>query len=109
MSSGCCRSIDGSSNITQAFIDSYLDLLVDDGANITAVDGVGWTPLHVAAEVGAPCVTDYLCRHLPPADIDRGTTGGWYPSEPGTKPPTRFPFARPPSAMPTVSLVGGSS
>ncbi|CEM23770.1 unnamed protein product [Vitrella brassicaformis CCMP3155] len=58
---------------SQAFIDSYLDLLVDNGASLTAVNGSGSTPLHEAARWGALCVTDYLCRHVAAADIDRGT------------------------------------
>ncbi|CEM23800.1 unnamed protein product [Vitrella brassicaformis CCMP3155] len=61
---------------SQAFIDSYLDLLVDKGASLTAVNGSGWTALHSAIECGSPCVTDYLCRHVAAADIDRETTGG---------------------------------
>ncbi|CEM10953.1 unnamed protein product [Vitrella brassicaformis CCMP3155] len=68
---------------SQAFIDSYLDLLVDNGASLTAVDGSEYeaTPLHVAALKGSRYVTDYLCRHVAAADIDRETTGRWYPSE----------------------------
>ncbi|CEM23807.1 unnamed protein product [Vitrella brassicaformis CCMP3155] len=60
---------------SQAFIDSYLDLLVDNGANVTAVDAADWTPLELAADAGSPCVIDYLGRHAPSSDINRGTPG----------------------------------
>ncbi|CEL93637.1 unnamed protein product [Vitrella brassicaformis CCMP3155] len=53
-----------------------LDLLVDNGASLTAVSGSESTPLYLAAGAGSPCVTDYLCRHVAAADIDRGKTTG---------------------------------
>ncbi|CEM23746.1 unnamed protein product [Vitrella brassicaformis CCMP3155] len=69
---GAARSEGGS--YSQAFIDSYLELLVNNGASLTAVSGNYFTPLHEAASQGSPCVTDYLGRHLPAADINRGPT-----------------------------------
>ncbi|CEM23713.1 unnamed protein product [Vitrella brassicaformis CCMP3155] len=60
---------------SQEFIDSYLDLLVENGADVTAVDWSGWTPLHNAARAGSSRVADFLGRHVPAADINRGTTG----------------------------------
>ncbi|CEM31121.1 unnamed protein product [Vitrella brassicaformis CCMP3155] len=63
----------------QSFIDSYLDLITANGADIMAVDGTGYTPLHEAALWGSPHVTDYLCRKLPAAQIDRRTNDGQTP------------------------------
>ncbi|CEL92592.1 unnamed protein product [Vitrella brassicaformis CCMP3155] len=56
---------------SQAFIDSYLDLLVQHGASLTLEPQNWWTPLQDAALEGSPCVVDYLSRHLPPGTIDR--------------------------------------
>ncbi|CEM23822.1 unnamed protein product [Vitrella brassicaformis CCMP3155] len=74
ISSACSNEL---GRYSQAFIDSYLDLLVDNGANVTAVDAYGCSYLHKAAGVvfgdGAPCMADNLCRHLLPADINRET------------------------------------
>ncbi|CEL93948.1 unnamed protein product [Vitrella brassicaformis CCMP3155] len=60
----------------QCFIDSYLDLITANGADMTAADGNGWTPLHWAAECGSPHVADYLCRKLPAAEINRRDNSG---------------------------------
>ncbi|CEM01691.1 unnamed protein product [Vitrella brassicaformis CCMP3155] len=57
---------------SQAFVDAYLDLLVANGASLTAQGRHGWTPLHLAARVPSPCVADFLCRHAPPAEINKG-------------------------------------
>ncbi|CEL93976.1 unnamed protein product [Vitrella brassicaformis CCMP3155] len=57
----------------QSFIDSYLDLITANGADITAADGIRLTPLHWAAQCGSPYVADYLCRKLPADNIDRRT------------------------------------
>ncbi|CEL93397.1 unnamed protein product [Vitrella brassicaformis CCMP3155] len=57
----------------QSFIDAYLDLIAANGADMTAADGIGWTPLHRAAAYGSPKVADYLCRKLPADQIDRRT------------------------------------
>ncbi|CEM12816.1 unnamed protein product [Vitrella brassicaformis CCMP3155] len=54
----------------QPFIDSYLDLIAANGADMTAADGIGWTPLNYAAAYGSPYVADYLCRKLPADQID---------------------------------------
>jgi len=55
----------------QSFISSYLDLITQHGADMLAVDGIGYTPLHLAALRGSPYVADYLCRKLPAEHIDR--------------------------------------
>ncbi|CEL93977.1 unnamed protein product [Vitrella brassicaformis CCMP3155] len=61
----------------QPFIDSYLDLITANGADMTAVDaGFGETPMHYAAEYGSPYVADYLCRKLPADQIDRRAENG---------------------------------
>ncbi|CEM03228.1 unnamed protein product [Vitrella brassicaformis CCMP3155] len=57
---------------SQSFIDSYLDLLVANGADMTAVDDDGWTPLHCAAYSGSHRVAASLCRRLTATDINRG-------------------------------------
>ncbi|CEL93407.1 unnamed protein product [Vitrella brassicaformis CCMP3155] len=59
------------SHYPKSFIYAYLDLITQHGADMTAVDGIGWTPLHYAAESGSPYVADYLCRKLPADQIDR--------------------------------------
>ncbi|CEL95941.1 unnamed protein product [Vitrella brassicaformis CCMP3155] len=64
-----------SQRFSQRFVDSYLDLLVENGADLTALTPLALTPLHWAAAASALFVADYLCRHVPPADINRGTTG----------------------------------
>ncbi|CEM36493.1 unnamed protein product, partial [Vitrella brassicaformis CCMP3155] len=61
---------------SQQFIESYIDLLVANGADITAVDILGGrTPLHLAAlcSCGSHRVAASLCRRLTAADINRGT------------------------------------
>ncbi|CEM20251.1 unnamed protein product [Vitrella brassicaformis CCMP3155] len=63
----------------QSFIDSYLDLITANGADIAAADGNGWTPLHRAALQGSPKVADYLCRKLPADQINRRTVAGKTP------------------------------
>ncbi|CEM00506.1 unnamed protein product [Vitrella brassicaformis CCMP3155] len=61
--------------VSQGFIDAYLDLVVENGASITATRNIEWTPLHDAASMGSPCSADYLCRRLPPNEIDTPTSG----------------------------------
>ncbi|CEL93385.1 unnamed protein product [Vitrella brassicaformis CCMP3155] len=57
---------------SQSFIDTYLDLITANGADMTADDGgLGETPLHYAAVYGSPYVADYLCRKLPADQINR--------------------------------------
>ena len=56
----------------QQFIEKYIDPLVANGADITATDNMGATPLHHAACCGSPCVAASLCRRLTPTDINRG-------------------------------------
>ncbi|CEM15867.1 unnamed protein product [Vitrella brassicaformis CCMP3155] len=56
----------------QWFMDSYLDLIVANGADTMAeTPRLGETPLDLAAEEGSPEVADYLCRKLPADQIDR--------------------------------------
>ncbi|CEM12043.1 unnamed protein product [Vitrella brassicaformis CCMP3155] len=57
---------------SQQFIEDYIDMLVANGADITAVDNFGLTPLHLAVISGAHCVAASLFRRLTPADINRG-------------------------------------
>ncbi|CEM20236.1 unnamed protein product [Vitrella brassicaformis CCMP3155] len=57
---------------SQSFIDSYLDLLVANGADMTAADDDGDTPLHWVGGWGNHRVAASLCRRLPSADINRG-------------------------------------
>ncbi|CEL93398.1 unnamed protein product [Vitrella brassicaformis CCMP3155] len=54
----------------KSFIDSYLDLITQHGAEMTAVCA-GGTPPHDATDWGSPYVADYLCRKLPAEHIDR--------------------------------------
>ena len=62
---------------SQHFIESYIDLLVTNGADITAVDTFGGrTPLHCTALFGSHRVAASLCRRLAAADINRGTLFG---------------------------------
>ncbi|CEL93403.1 unnamed protein product [Vitrella brassicaformis CCMP3155] len=76
--SGCSlvhkAAINSNGHYPQSFIDSYLDLITANGADMTAADGIGWTPLHYAAESGSPYVADYLCRKLPADQINRRDT-----------------------------------
>ncbi|CEL93931.1 unnamed protein product [Vitrella brassicaformis CCMP3155] len=60
----------------QWFIDAYLDLVTANGADMTADDAGGETPLHRAAFIGSPHVADYLCRKLPADQINRRTVAG---------------------------------
>ncbi|CEM26982.1 unnamed protein product [Vitrella brassicaformis CCMP3155] len=69
---------------SQQFIDSYIDMLVADGADIRAVHNNGWTPLHVAACQGSHCVAASLCRRLTAADINRGRPTDLHPLTPLT-------------------------
>ncbi|CEM26919.1 unnamed protein product [Vitrella brassicaformis CCMP3155] len=57
---------------SQQFIENYIDLLVANGADITAASSGGATPLHFAAICGSHCVAASLCRRLTAADINRG-------------------------------------
>ncbi|CEL94471.1 unnamed protein product [Vitrella brassicaformis CCMP3155] len=57
---------------SQQFIDQYLDLITSHGADMTATDPIGWTPLHIAAFHGSPCVARWLCRQLTADDVNRG-------------------------------------
>ncbi|CEL99630.1 unnamed protein product [Vitrella brassicaformis CCMP3155] len=52
------------------FIDAYLNLITEHGADIAAENNNRWTPLHKAADVGSPHVAQFLCRKLPTADIN---------------------------------------
>ncbi|CEM05662.1 unnamed protein product [Vitrella brassicaformis CCMP3155] len=54
-----------------SFVDSYLDLVTANGADIMAESLGGRTPLYDAAYYGSPYVADYLCRKLPADQIDR--------------------------------------
>ncbi|CEM26656.1 unnamed protein product [Vitrella brassicaformis CCMP3155] len=67
-------------NYPQSFINSYLDLITTNGADMTAASGGGWTPLHEAALHDSLYVADSLCRKLPAADqINRRTVLGETP------------------------------
>ncbi|CEM12034.1 unnamed protein product [Vitrella brassicaformis CCMP3155] len=57
---------------SQQFIEDYIDLLVANGADITAVDSEERTPLHHAAFWGSHRVAASFCRRLTAADINRG-------------------------------------
>jgi len=57
---------------SQHFIESYIDLLVANGADITAVSSDRLTPLHYVAHCGSHRVAASLCRRLAAADISRG-------------------------------------
>ncbi|CEL92721.1 unnamed protein product [Vitrella brassicaformis CCMP3155] len=59
-----------------SFINSYLDLITQHGADIAAYDQLRQKPLDRAIEFGSPIVADYLCRKLPAAEINsRAQTG----------------------------------
>ncbi|CEM20195.1 unnamed protein product [Vitrella brassicaformis CCMP3155] len=57
---------------SQLFIDEYLTLITSHGADMTATDAIGKTPLHRAAAYGSPFVAEWLCRRLTADDISRG-------------------------------------
>ncbi|CEM07807.1 unnamed protein product [Vitrella brassicaformis CCMP3155] len=59
-----------------AFLDSYLDLLVGNGANIMAADGDGQTAFHWAAFAGAHRVIHWMSRHVSAGEINRRTNQG---------------------------------
>ncbi|CEL91982.1 unnamed protein product [Vitrella brassicaformis CCMP3155] len=65
-------AIKGGGRFSQSFINQYLDLLVANGADIRAADNGRNTPLQVAACWGSPYVTNWLCRHVPADDVNRG-------------------------------------
>ncbi|CEM36495.1 unnamed protein product [Vitrella brassicaformis CCMP3155] len=67
---------------SQEFIESYIDLLVANGADITATDHMGATPLHHAAARGSHCVAASLCRRLAAADVNRGLPSDPHPLTP---------------------------
>ncbi|CEM29375.1 unnamed protein product [Vitrella brassicaformis CCMP3155] len=57
---------------SQSFIDAYLTLVTSHGADMTATDDIGRTPLHWAARTGSHCVAHWLCRQLTAYDVNRG-------------------------------------
>ncbi|CEM29373.1 unnamed protein product [Vitrella brassicaformis CCMP3155] len=59
------------STFSQSFIDEYLTLITSHGADMTATDPGGFTPLHSVA-FGSHCVAEWLCRQLTAEDVNRG-------------------------------------
>ncbi|CEM22705.1 unnamed protein product [Vitrella brassicaformis CCMP3155] len=57
---------------SQQFIDQYLTLITSHGADMTATNRLGRTPLHEAAWCGSRCVAHWLCSKLTTEDINRG-------------------------------------
>ncbi|CEM26341.1 unnamed protein product [Vitrella brassicaformis CCMP3155] len=58
---------------SQLFIDQYLTLITSHvGADTTATDNFGCTPLHLAASFGSYYVAEWLCRQLTAGDVNRG-------------------------------------
>ncbi|CEM22670.1 unnamed protein product [Vitrella brassicaformis CCMP3155] len=51
-------------SLSKDFIDTYLDLLRANGANLTAGNHEGSTPLHMAAHSGFHHGVDYLCCNI---------------------------------------------
>ncbi|CEL96689.1 unnamed protein product [Vitrella brassicaformis CCMP3155] len=49
-----------------------LEVIASHGADMTATDTFGQTPLHVAADHGFPWVLEWLCRQLTADDVNRG-------------------------------------
>ena len=45
--------------------DEMVELLLERGANIEAVDNEGWTPLHAAASAGNVDIARYIIVYLP--------------------------------------------
>ncbi|CEM30739.1 unnamed protein product [Vitrella brassicaformis CCMP3155] len=75
-----------SARFSQQFIDQYLTLITSHGADMTATDTDGSTPLHWAAKAGSPCVADWLCRQLTVNDVNRGMPNYWGPQPHRTAP-----------------------
>jgi len=62
---------------SEAFIRSYLQLMMDNGASITAAQQPPmFQPLHRAASSSSHHVIEWLCQHLSPADINTARGGG---------------------------------
>jgi len=57
--------------LSEAFVNEYMDMLVTHGADITAENNRGRTPLGCAADEGAYWPLLYLCQRLSAADINR--------------------------------------
>ncbi|CEM18309.1 unnamed protein product [Vitrella brassicaformis CCMP3155] len=53
------------------FLRSYLTLLAEHGASITARTGDRYTPLGSAVHAGAPCVVEWLCQRLGREEINK--------------------------------------
>ncbi|CEL93418.1 unnamed protein product [Vitrella brassicaformis CCMP3155] len=64
---------------SKSFIDAYLDLITQHGADMTEAVGIGWTPLCFAAVHGSPQVADHLCRKLPADQINGQDNRGHTP------------------------------
>ncbi|CEM28808.1 unnamed protein product, partial [Vitrella brassicaformis CCMP3155] len=60
------------STFSQQFIDQYLTLITSHGADMTARDTIGYTPLHLAAKAGSAILAEWLCRRITADDINRG-------------------------------------
>ncbi|CEM20452.1 unnamed protein product [Vitrella brassicaformis CCMP3155] len=57
---------------SQQLIDQYLTLITSHGADMTAADRQGRTPLHEAARAGSHFLAEWLCHRLTADDVNRG-------------------------------------
>ncbi|CEL99941.1 unnamed protein product [Vitrella brassicaformis CCMP3155] len=71
----------GSPSLPTDVMCSYLDLLAEHGASLTARNGKGFTPLDRAVLMGAPCVVEWMCERLGAEEINRKNGKGFLPLE----------------------------
>mmetsp|Transcript_19301 Transcript_19301/g.55360 ORF Transcript_19301/g.55360 Transcript_19301/m.55360 type:complete len:359 (-) Transcript_19301:297-1373(-) len=68
-------------SLPSEFMHSYLDLLAQHGASLTARHAEGYTPLDFAVRLAAPSVVEWLCGRLGAEEINKRNGQGFLPLE----------------------------